>query len=73
MYVDSDKCENPAAQTNNSVVVIGYTDPAVKGNSIAFSCPPGLTVTGPTVAKCTETGEWEPYLGEVKCQGKIHA
>ena len=38
-------CRNPEAQIADSVIVAGYTDPAVEGTTVTFDCPPGLVYT----------------------------
>ena len=48
---------------------IGYSDPAVKGTSVYFSCPLELVLTGPNISTCVRNGEWEPDLREVECRG----
>ena len=55
----------------DSVMALGYSDPALEGSSVDLKCPPGLTLIGPNVSTCIGNGEWEPDLGEVECQGKI--
>ena len=47
---------------------MGYDDVLpVEGTTIKFSCPPGLVITGPNSATCTENGEWEPDPSGVTC------
>ena len=68
----SSNCENPEAQLDDSVEVIGYLSKAaaVKGSNISFSCPPGLVLTGPNSSTCLGNGEWEPDPRDVKCKGE---
>ena len=60
----------PQGTTDDSLVILGYTFPALKGNSIQFSCASGIQVSGVNSSTCTENGEWDPDLSEVKCKGK---
>ena len=39
----------------------------MEGSTIRFSCPPGLELTGPDSATCTEYGEWEPDPSGLTC------
>ena len=55
----------------NSPVVTGYSDPALEGTTVMFSCPTGLTLTGSSMSTCMENGEWEPDLEQTKCKGGI--
>ena len=57
-------------QIDNSIVIImDYTDPALEGANVTFSCPSGLVLTGPSVATCMTNGKWEPDPGDVMCKG----
>ena len=48
--------------------VVGYDDIVpVEGSTVSFTCPPGLALTGPNSAICTENGEWEPDPRAVMC------
>ena len=51
--------------------VLGSDGLPVEGNTIRFSCPPGLVIVGPDSATCTEDGEWEPDPSGLWCEGKI--
>lgn len=65
-------CDSMATQNDNSTMVImNYTDPAVEGSNVTFSCPSGLILTGPSVATCMRNGKWEPDPREVACKGKL--
>lgn len=56
--------------SNDSVPVIeNYDGFSVEGSTIKFSCPPGLVLSGPSTATCTENGEWEPDPGQLICAG----
>ena len=60
----------PQVPTDSPVrVVTGYSDPALEGTTVMFSCPTGLTLTGSSMSTCMEDGEWEPDLREIKCKG----
>ena len=48
---------------------IGYSDPAVEGTSVYFSCHLELVLTGPNISTCVRNGEWEPDPREVECRG----
>ena len=51
---------------------IGYSDPAVEGTSVYFTCPLGEILTGPNnISTCTGNGEWEPDPREKECSGKL--
>ena len=39
---------------------ISIVDPAMKGTTLGFECPPGYVLIGPNTTTCTENGEWEP-------------
>jgi hypothetical protein len=64
----SSYCENPEAQLDNSVEVIGYL--SGKGNIISFDCPPGFVLAGPNSSTCIGNGEWEPEPRDVRCKGE---
>ena len=53
-------CGNPENLIDNSVSILGYTEPAVEGTIVTFQCPPGLVLDGANSSICTENGEWEP-------------
>ena len=54
----SDPLEQPAAlDAADSVVALGYSTPGLKGHSIDFKCPPGLTLIGPNTSTCMRNGE----------------
>jgi hypothetical protein len=69
-------CESVEIQNDNStasMVMMDYTDPAVEGANVTFSCPSGLVLIGPIVATCMRNGKWEPDPWEVACKGKINS
>ena len=50
------------------------SDIFLEGANVTFACPPGLVLTGPTIATCMENGEWEPNvstLRQLKCKGLL--
>ena len=49
------------------------SDTFLEGTNIAFSCPPGLVLTGPNKSTCMGNGEWEPSPNEVECKGEYDA
>ena len=51
--------------------VVGYEDPALEGQIITYSCPPGQILNGSNSSTCMRNGKWEPDLGEVECIGKL--
>ena len=54
--------------TNSVPRVVGYDNiTPMEGNTIRFSCLPGLELTGPNSATCTENGEWEPDPSGLVC------
>ena len=50
-------------------MVTGYSDPAVEGTNVTFSCHLGLVLTGPATITCTRGGQWKPDPNEMKCTG----
>ena len=50
---------------------MGYSDPALEGQSITFACPPHQTLNGSNSSMCMGNGEWEPDPREVECTGGI--
>ena len=63
------KCSNPMELTN--ALVVGYEDPALHGQNITFTCPPGQMHSGPNSATCMGNGKWEPDPGEIDCTGGV--
>ena len=59
------------ALANNNVQVVGYEDPALEGESITFTCPFGLELSGSSSSTCMGDGEWEPYPREVNCMSHV--
>ena len=49
-------CGNPEELIGESVMISGYTAPAVAGTTVIFHCPLGLVLES---SACTENGEWE--------------
>ena len=62
-------CGNPENLIDNSVSILGYTEPAVEGTTVTFQCPPGAVLDGANSSTCTENGEWEPLPREIHCFG----
>ena len=48
------------------LVVTGYTDPALEGDSVNLTCSVGV-ITGSTTTTCMQNGEWEPDPTTVLC------
>ena len=61
------KCNNPMELTN--ALAMGYVDPALEGQIITFTCPPGQILNGYTSSARMENGEWEPDPRGVQCTG----
>ena len=62
------KCDSPVELIHSDVIiVVGYEDPALKGENITFTCPTGAIISGPNSSMCMESGEWEPDLRELDC------
>ena len=69
----SANCRDPfSPQVNYSVIVTSYTDPALPGRSVQFSCPPTLAMSGPNSSICMGNGEWVPDPWEVECTCNLH-
>ena len=73
MSVIQANCGNPLDQTldNFTLLAIGYTIPALEGDSVIFSCPLGLAINGSNMSTCMENGKWEPDPKEVECKGEL--
>ena len=65
----TDKCSDPLELTN--ALAVGYVDPALEGQTIIFTCPPGQILNGSNSSSCMGNGKWEPDPGEVECTGGI--
>jgi hypothetical protein len=77
------RCADPlhAAMIKDSdssvrVVANQVSDPAIylEGDSVTFTCPPGLILTGPSTSRCLGNGEWEPDLrtSQPTCRGACY-
>ena len=68
-------CGNPSDKVldQSSVVIVGYSDttPSLEGNTINYTCYPGVKLTGPNMSTCMENGNWEPDPGNVSCIGEF--
>ena len=62
-------CDNPEDMVDNSVNILGYTEPLVEGTTVTFQCPPGLGLDGTNSSTCMKNGEWEPHPREIHCFG----
>ena len=54
------------------MTVIGYTDLALEGANVTFTCSSGLSdllPTEPTVSTCMSNGQWSPDPREIECKG----
>ena len=54
---------------NDSLTVMGYSQPAIVGSYVTFSCPLGMELIGPNSTTCMENGEWEPDPKKLECKG----
>ena len=60
----------PIQLLRNPVVMVTESDvPKIEGQSIAYTCPLGFILIGPSASVCTGNREWEPDPGEVDCIG----
>jgi hypothetical protein len=57
------KCGDPIELTN--ALAVGYVDPALEGQTITFTCPPGQIHNGSNSSICMGNGKWEPDPREV--------
>ena len=57
----------------SSIVVVGYNDtiPSLEGNTVNYTCYPGVKLTGPNMSTCMENGNWEPDPRNVNCIGEF--
>ena len=73
MYHTQAKCGYPLTSTSDtsSVLVTGYSDPALVGTNITISCPVGDGHTGNVtmVLTCTNDGQWDPDPQLIGCGG----
>ena len=54
---------------NDSIIIIGYMEPAIEGATLTFDCPPQYVLAGPNTTRCMGNGEWEPESAKVGCKG----
>ena len=52
-----------------NALAVGYEDPALEGQNITFTCPPGQMLNGSNASSCMGDGEWEPDPRKVGCTG----
>ena len=52
-----------------NALVVGYIDPALEGQNITFTCPPGQMLNGSNASTCMGNGVWEQDPGDVECTG----
>ena len=67
MLFHTGKCSTPMDLTN--ALTMGYNNPALEGQIITFTCPPGQILNGSNTSTCMGNGEWEPDPREVECTG----
>jgi hypothetical protein len=56
---------------NDIVIITGFEDPALDGEAITLTCPPGWILNGSSSSTCTRNGEWEPDPRDVNCIGAL--
>ena len=58
---------------NISVIIneMSFSDPAIPGTNVTFSCPSGQVLTGPNKSTCMENGEWNIDLRSLRCIGNF--
>ena len=61
--------QDRTSSDNDSIIVIGCTDPAMQGTTLSFVCPSYYVLVGPNTTTCIGNGEWEPDPKEVECRG----
>ena len=61
-------CGNPANLIDPSVTVIDFSDPAIAGSNVSFSCDPGYVLYGPNTVTCIDDGQWEPDPRNLTCK-----
>ena len=54
---------------NDSLNITGYSQPAIVGSNVTFSCTIGMEQIGPNSTICMENGKWEPDPQKVECKG----
>ena len=63
-------CSHPVEQLEDSVRVIGYEKPALRGTNVTLACPTGMTLNGSDTLTCMGNGEWEPDPNKPKCKNE---
>ena len=63
-------CSHPVEQVEDSVRVIGFKEPALRGSNVTLACPAGMTLNGPDTLLCMGSGEWEPDPNKVECKNE---
>ena len=53
-----------------NTLAVGYIDPALEGQTVAFSCAPGQTLNGSNQSTCMGNGKWKPDPRDVECIGE---
>ena len=51
------KYSNLSELFHTDVITVGYENPALEGDSIAFICPTGAILSGPNSSTCMGNGE----------------
>ena len=68
------KCEFPMitlkdSHNYSSTILTNFSEPAMEGSIVHFSCPQNLQLSGPDTATCMRFGQWYPNASEVECKG----
>ena len=72
MICDHPFHENASVDNNSrSIIIKGYTEPALEGTSLSFECYHSDILIGPNSTTCMGNGEWEPDPKKVACRGII--
>ena len=61
--------QDRTSSDNDSIIIIGYTDPVMEGTTLSFVCSSHHVLFGPNTTTCIGYGEWEPDPKEVECRG----
>jgi hypothetical protein len=52
-----------------NALAVGYLDPALEGQTVTFTCPPGQILNGFNSSTCMGNAGWEPDPIGVECTG----
>ena len=57
-------------QVEDSVKVMGFKQPALRGSNVTLACPAGTTLNGPDTLTCMRNGEWKPDPNKHECKNE---